>query len=158
MTTKEKAATPNLATLMQEFMAQQKAKDEAFAAELREIRTGMSKATPKGDESSDKPTAKKTRKARKAPKRDLDVAQYASQKHPVSSDKATRKVKAWADAGNIARLKEYAGTGPRVSGEGEPRVAVTEGNRLLAQGVIAACFSRSGKPNKVDNAATSKES
>ncbi len=155
---KSKAETPNLATLMTEFMEQQRAKDEAFAAELREIRTGMAQATPKGDESSTSTPKAKTgkRKARKAPKRDLDVASYASQKHAPSSDKAIGKVKSWADAGNIGRLREYAGLGPRVSGEGEPRIAVTEGNRLLAQNVIAACFSKSGKPNKVDNAATSK--
>ncbi len=166
---KSKANTPNLATLMAEFMEQQTAKDAAFAAELREIRTGMiglavtgKEANPEagmGGESRTTSTPKaKTgkRKARKAAKRDLDVASVASQKFAPSSDKATRKVKAWADAGNVGRLREYAGTGPRVSGTGDPRVAVTEGNRILAQNVLASYFTKSGKPNKADNAATSK--
>ncbi len=91
---KNKAETPNLATLMQEFMEQQRAKDEAFAAELREIRTGMAQVPAKAQAQASEPKAsKKTRKAKKQAKRDLDVASYASQKHAPSSDKAIRKIK-----------------------------------------------------------------
>ena len=147
---------PSVATLMQEFMKQQMDFNAGVKATLAELTSTSKPAANVTSKAA--PKAKKTgkRKARKAQKRDLDVAQYQSQKFPVSSDKCTRKVKAWADAGNIARLREYGGVGPRTSGEGEPRVAVVEGNRLLALGVIAACFTKNGKPNKADNAATSK--
>lgn len=155
---KSKAETPSLATLMTTFMQEQQAFNQATAADMRQLRADLA-STGKSQAQEPKATgkaSKKTRKARKVAKRDLDVASYASQKHAPSSDKAVGKVKAWADAGNIARLREYAGVGPRTSGEGDPRVAVTEGNRILAQNVIAACFSKSGKPNAVNNAATSK--
>ena len=140
----------SVATLMQEFMAEQAAFNKATAATLADL-TGKAKAES-GDTSKPKATGSKKRGKRKTAKRDLDVAQYQSQKFAPSSDKAVRKIKAWADAGNVGRLREYAGTGPRVSGEGDPRIAVTEGNRLLAANVIAACFSKSGKPNKANNA------
>ncbi len=153
---KNKADKPSLATLMETFMSEQIAFNKAMAHDMAELRTSKPKASESSTGTTEPKAKTGKRKARKAPKRDIDVASFQSQKFPVSSDKATRKIAAWANVGNIARLREYAGLGPRTSGEGEPRIAVVEGNRLLAANVIAACFSKSGKPNAVNNAATSK--
>ena len=173
MAEKQDSTATSLANLMETFIQQQQAFNKAISAEMKDIRTGQAATTdhpcpPDHDHGSDEPKAKgktprnaytKAGKRKKTvAKRDLDVAQYASQKHPVSSDKAIRKVKAWADAGNIARLHEYAGSGPRANGEGDPRVAVTEGNRALAANVIAKCFTKAGKANGTDNAAKVKAS
>ncbi len=146
---------PTLADLMTTFMEEQRAFNKATSDDIASLKSAPK---PKASETSTSTPKAKTgkRKARKAPKRDIDVASFQSQKFPVSSDKATRKIAAWANVGNIARLREYAGLGPRTSGTGDPRIAVVEGNRLLAANVIAACFSKAGKPNAVNNAATSK--
>lgn len=94
-----------------------------------------------------KPTkAPRTSKATTRVKLDIDIGAFIDAK-ALPSRRAPEKIRQWASAGNVKRLREYAGLGPRASGEGEPRVAVIEANRNLAKRVLETCFTADGTPS-----------
>ena len=88
--------------------------------------------------------AKSTRRRGKAAKvrYELDLGDFMPAGNKLPSDRGMAKVRGWAQSGDVARLRKYAG----IDTSEPKRIAVYKPNRLLGVNVVNGAFDSKGKP------------